>query len=82
MWVLPSSPVFAIIRPDLFKCDLFKECFKNITISEFDREEKSIVFRPKEPTSTERTFYYVNTRKGTRVESGEYIENICSNKSR
>lgn len=70
MWVLPSSPVFNIIRPDFYKCVLFRDFLKNITFSEFDREEKPVVCCSKdESTTTGITFFYINTRKGRADES-------------
>lgn len=69
MWVLPTSPIFYLVRPDYFKCVLFKEFFKKITVSEFDREEKPIVLSSKKSVAepqqnSSSSLYYVYTRKG------------------
>lgn len=47
LWVPPTSPVFYLIRADYICCTLFRDYLKKITVSEFDREEKPIVFNNK-----------------------------------
>lgn len=44
LWVPPTSPVFYLIRADYICCTLFRDFLKKITVSEFDREEKPIVY--------------------------------------
>lgn len=80
LWVPPTSPVFYLIRADYIVCSLFRDFLKKITVSEFDREEKPIVFNSDHSSKSiingteveadeqyeqdNRTLYYVYTRKG------------------
>lgn len=76
VWVPPTSPIFHLIRSDYLKGVLFKEFFKEISVSEFDREEKPVVWLSNESNDTPqnlKAYFYISSRKGECSINSSYL---------